>query len=66
MNSRLSSSPSRTPGSVCVLDRGGDTRLGLEGLAEHRVPGVLRGDQLDGDGPLERELGGAVDDAHTA
>ena len=51
---------------VRVVDRGGDHRLAPEALAEARVLGVLGQDQLEGDLALERELLGAVDDAHVA
>ena len=49
---------------VGVLDRGGQPRLALEALAEHRVLRALGRDQLDRHRALERQLGGAVDDAH--
>ncbi len=49
-----------------MLDRGGDPRLGGEALAEHRIVGALRGDQLDRHLPPQRQLGGAVDDPHAA
>ena len=49
---------------VRVVDRRGDARLALEALAEPGIARPLGGDQLDGDGPAERQLGRAVDDAH--
>ena len=49
---------------VRMIDRRGHPRLALEALAEARVGGVLGGDQLQRDRAPERELGGAVDDAH--
>ena len=51
---------------VRVVDRGGDARLALEALAEAGVAGAVGRDQLDRDRPAERELRGAVDDAHAA
>jgi hypothetical protein len=51
---------------VRVIDRRRHPRLALEALAEARVGGVLGGDQLERDRPPQRELGGAIDDAHAA
>ena len=49
---------------VRVVDRGGDPRLALEALAEAGVAGAVGGDELEGDGPAERQLRRPVDDAH--
>ena len=51
---------------VRMIDRRRHPRLALEALAEARVGRVLGGDQLQRDRAPERELGGAVDDAHAA
>ena len=51
---------------VRMVDRGRHARLALEALTEARIARPLGGDQLDGDGPAERQLGRAVDDAHAA
>ena len=51
---------------VRVVDRRGELRLAQEALAEALVLGQLGGDQLQRDGPLERQVGGAVDHAHAA
>ena len=51
---------------VRVVDRGGDPRLALEALAEAGVAGAVGGDELEGDGPAERQLRRPVDDAHAA
>ena len=51
---------------VGVLDRGRDPRLGLEAFAEVGVLGVVGGDQLDRHRTVQRQLGGAVDDPHSA
>ena len=51
---------------VGMVDRRRDARLALEALAEAGIARPLGGDQLDGDGPAERQLGRAVDDAHAA
>ena len=49
-----------------MVDRRGQPRLAHEALAERRVLGELRRDQLERDRPVEVELHGAVDDAHAA
>jgi hypothetical protein len=49
-----------------MVDRRRHARLALEALAEPRVARPVGRDQLDGDGPAERELRGAVDDPHAA
>ena len=46
---------------VRVVDRGGEHRLALEALAELAVAREVVGDQLQRDGPRERDLGRAVD-----
>ena len=51
---------------VRVIDRRRHPRLALEALAEVAVGGVLGRDQLERDRAPQRELGGAVDDAHPA
>ena len=51
---------------VRVVDRRRHARLALEALAEPGIGGPLRRDQLEGDGPAERQLGRAIDDAHAA
>ena len=51
---------------VRVVHRGRHARLADEALAELRVVGELRGDHLDGDAALERQLRRLVDDAHPA
>ncbi len=51
---------------VRLVERGSGPRLALEALAEVRVVGVLARDQLERDDAAEREVGGAVDDAHAA
>ena len=51
---------------VGVLERGRQLGLGEEALAEARVPGQLRGDQLERDVALQARVVGAIDDAHPA
>ena len=51
---------------VRMLDRGRQPRLAQEALAERHVVGELRGEQLQRDVAVEREVVGAVDDAHAA
>ena len=51
---------------VGVVERRGDLRLALEALAELGVLGQLGGDQLERDRAVQREVDGAVDDAHAA
>jgi hypothetical protein len=49
-----------------VLDRRGRLGLGDEALAEARVLGERRRDDLQRHEPIEPELGCAVDDPHSA
>jgi hypothetical protein len=49
-----------------MVDRGCEARLPQEALAEDGVARELGRDQLQGDGPIERELGCPVDDAHAS
>ena len=49
-----------------MVDRRRHPRLALEALAEVRVGGAVRGDQLERDGAPEVELDGPIDDAHLA
>ena len=49
-----------------VVERGGEPRLAQEALPEGRIVHQVRRDQLQGDGPVECELGGAVHHAHPA
>ena len=51
---------------VGMVDRRGELSLGLEALAEVAVAGELGRDHLQGDGPVEPELQGAVDDSHAS
>jgi hypothetical protein len=51
---------------VGVVERGDRAQLALEALAVVGLEGVVGRDQLERDGAPERELGGAVDDAHAA
>ena len=49
-----------------VVDRGRETRLALEALAKALIAGELGRHDLERDGALEAQLGGAIDDAHAA
>ena len=49
-----------------MVDGGREPRLAQEALAERLVARELGRDELQRDRPVERELGGAVDDAHAA
>ena len=49
---------------VRVVERGRDPRLGDEAPPEARVLRQLGRDQLERDGPLERQVDRRVDDAH--
>ena len=49
-----------------MVDRGGGLPLAAEPLAEAVVSGELGGQQLQRDWAAERELRGAIDDAHAA
>ena len=49
-----------------MVERGGQPRLGQEPLAEALVVGQLRREQLQRHVAVEREIVGAVDDAHPA
>ena len=49
-----------------MLQRGGHPRLAQEALPERHVLGQLRREQLQRDVAVEREIVGAVDDAHPA
>ena len=49
-----------------MLERRGHPRLGQEPLAERDVFGEVRREQLQRDVAVEREIVGAVDDAHPA
>ena len=51
---------------VRVVDRRGQPRLAQEPLAEAHVLGQLRREDLQRDVAVEREVVGAVDDAHPA
>ena len=51
---------------VGMVDRRGGAALRFEAGAEHRVERRVRRDQLQRDGPLQREVGGAEDHAHPA
>jgi hypothetical protein len=49
-----------------VVDRRGQLRLPQEPVAERRVLGEVRGEELERDPPLEAQVLGQVDDAHPA
>ncbi|GAA3219011.1 hypothetical protein GCM10020256_23530 [Streptomyces thermocoprophilus] len=49
-----------------VLDARGDAGLVGEAAPEGFVAGVLGGEQFQGDGAAQAEVGGAVDDGHAA
>ena len=51
---------------VRMVDRRGHPRLALEALAERPVARPIGRQQLEGDGPAEAQLGGAIDHAHAA
>ena len=49
-----------------MIERGSKARLAQEALAERAIVRELGRDQLQRDGPVERELGRPVDDPHAA
>ena len=49
-----------------MVEAGGEPRLAQEALAEALVVGELAGDHLQRHRPFEPEVGGPVDDPHTA
>ena len=49
-----------------MIERGREARLAQEALAERAIVRQLGRDQLQRDGPVERELGRPVDDPHAA
>ncbi len=49
-----------------MIDSGGDPCLADEAVAEDRVLGERRGDELERDRAVQVQLGGPVDDAHAA
>ncbi len=49
-----------------VLELAGDSRLGEEAACDGRVGRIAILEELDGDVAVEREVAGAVDDAHPA
>jgi hypothetical protein len=51
---------------VVGADGGEGAGLALEVGGDARAPGVLGGDELEGDGAAELDVAGAVDDAHGA
>lgn len=51
---------------VRVVDGGGDLRLVGEALPEGVVAGELGGQQFQGDGPVQAQVPGPVDDGHAA
>ena len=51
---------------VRMIDRGGQLRLPLESLLELRIATMCGENQLEGDGPVEIQLAGPIDDPHAA
>ena len=49
-----------------MVERRGEPALALEARAEHRIRGERRRDELERHGPVEGQVGGAIDDPHPA